>query len=104
VWEPLGTWSGHGRLQTESFNSLIGTLRIKWKASHAVGSGGSFKLTLHSAISGRRMGVPVDHVGDGDGTVFFADTPHMFFAVIDSDDLDWKFTVEEPVNLVVTPR
>jgi hypothetical protein len=50
------------------------------------------------------MAVPVEHVGDGEGTVLFADTPHMFFAVIDSEDLDWRFTVEEPVTLVVTPR
>jgi hypothetical protein len=104
VWERLGTWSGHGRRQTESFNSLIGTLRITWKATHAVSDGGSFKLTLLSAISGRRMGIPVEHSGDGGGTAMFADTPHMFFAVIDSDDLDWTFTVEEPVKVVITPK
>ena len=102
VWQPLGSWTGHGRFQTESFDSLIGTLRIRWKTTHSNGS--SFKLTLHSAISGRRMGVPVEHVGDGDGIAYFADTPHMFFGVVDSEDADWTLVVEEPVNLVVTRR
>jgi hypothetical protein len=50
------------------------------------------------------MGVPVEHVGDGDGIAYFADTPHMFFGVVDSEDADWTLVVEEPVNLVVTRR
>ena len=103
VWQPLGTWSGHGNVQTESFNGDSGALRIRWKASHAAPDG-VFQLTVHSAISGRPMGLVVDHAGDGDGTAFFSDDPHVFFAVVDSKDLDWTFTVEQPVDIIVTPR
>jgi hypothetical protein len=103
IWQRLGTWSGHGQLQTESFNGDSGALRIRWTASHST-SDGTFQLTVHSAISGRPMGVVVDHAGDGDGTAYFTDDPHVFFAVVDSKDLDWTFTVEQPVDIIVTPR
>jgi len=103
IWQPLGTWSGHGKLQTESFNGDSGALRVRWKASHAAPDG-TFQLILHSAISGRPMSVVVDHAGDGDGTAYFTDDPHVFFAVVDSKDLDWTFTVEQPVDIIVTPR
>jgi len=103
IWQSLGTWSGHGKLQTESFNGDSGALRVRWKASHATADG-TFLLTVHSAISGRPMGVVVEHAGDGDGTAFFTDDPHVFFAVVDSKDLDWTFTVEQPVDIIVTPR
>src|SRR5262245_58174944 len=32
-WQPLGSWSGRGRIQTESFNSDTGALRVSWKTT-----------------------------------------------------------------------
>jgi hypothetical protein len=103
IWRPLGTWSGHGNVQTESFNGDSGALRIKWSAKHASGEG-RFELTIHSAISGRPMGTVVEHSGDGGGTAYFSDDPHVFFAVVDAKDLDWTFTIDEPVDVIVTPK
>jgi hypothetical protein len=78
-------------------------MRIHWKTSHAT-EDSSFQLTIHSAISGRPMQLVVDHTGDGDGTAYFSDDPRVFFAVVDSRNLDWTFTVEEPVDVILTPK
>jgi hypothetical protein len=78
-------------------------MRIRWNTSHAK-AGGVFQLTIHSAISGRPMQLLVDHAGDGEGTEYFSDDPRVFFAVVDSNNLDWTFTIEEPVDVILTPK
>ena len=102
-WRPVGTWTGHGQLQTESWPGDTGAMRGRWKTSHS-GPEGTFSLTIHSAISGRPMETIVSHSGDGDGTAYFSDDPRVFFAVVDSKNLDWTFTIEEPVDVIVTPK
>jgi hypothetical protein len=102
-WRPVGTWSGHSQVQTESWPGDTGAMRIRWSTSHA-GADGSFQLTIHSAISGRPMQTVVDHAGDGEGTAYFSDDPRVFFAVVDSKNLDWTFTIEEPVDVIITPK
>lgn len=102
-WRPVGTWTGHGRLQTESWPGDSGAMRIKWKATHATADS-LFQLTIHSAISGRPMETMVDHVGDGEGTEYFTDDPRVFFAVVDAKNLEWTFTIEEPVDVILTPK
>ena len=78
-------------------------MRITWNTTHAAADG-QFQLTIHSAISGRPMQVVVDHDGNGAGTAYFSDDPRIFFAVVDSKNLDWTFTIEEPVDVIVTPK
>ena len=56
TWHPLGTWSGRGDRQTDSFDVTTGALRIHWETSHETTPGaGRFKVSLHSAISGRPL-------------------------------------------------
>ncbi len=73
-------------------------MRIQWEAKPAGAASGAFKLTIHSAISGRPLFVALDQKGPGKGTAFVGEDPRVFFAVIDSQDLDWSFTVQERVN------
>ncbi len=103
IWRPVNTWTGRGPLQTESWPGDTGAMRIRWATTHAK-PGGTFTLTIHSAISGRPMETVVDHGGNGSGTAYFTDDPRVFFAVVDSKDLDWTFTIEEPVDVIVTPK
>jgi hypothetical protein len=106
VWRPLGSWSGHGSLQTESFTSETGTLRIRWEAAREAGSvpgpavsdGAAFRLTAHSAISGRVLQQVVDHPGPGNGTGYVQQDPHVFYMVVESSQVNWKFTVEEAIG------
>ena len=61
-------------------------------------------MLFRSAISGRPMQTVVDRDGDGDGTAYFTDDPRVFFAVVDAANLDWTFTIEEPVDVIITPK
>ena len=92
VWHSLGSWSGHGNRQTESFTSDTGTLRVTWEAS------GTFKLNAHSAISGRLLQPVVDHEGPGKGVDYVQQDPHVFYMVVEAGPVDWKFTVEEAIG------
>ena len=98
AWRALGSWSGHGNSQSESFTSDTGALRVRWETSNeAPAHTGAFKLTAHSAISGRPLQVAVDRQGVGGGTSYINEDPRVFYVVVESENLDWRFTVEEGV-------
>ena len=96
IWKNLGEWSGRGNAQTESFVGLTGALRMHWRTKNDVPKGaGTFRLILHSAISGRALQEPVDRKGLGEGTAYTAEDPRVFYMTVESANLDWSFTVEE---------
>jgi len=103
VWHPVGSWSGQGNAQSESFTSDTGTLRVRWETSNeSPARAGAFRLTAHSAISGRPLQLAVDQHGVGRGTSYIDEDPRVFYFVIESGNLDWSFTVEEAVAGTVT--
>ncbi len=96
IWKHLGEWSGRGNVQTESFLGLTGALRVHWRTENEFPKGaGTFRLILQSAISGRTLQEPVDEKGPGEGTVYAAEDPRVFYISVQSANLDWSFTVEE---------
>jgi hypothetical protein len=102
AYHQLGAWSGHGNVQTESFTSDTGALRVRWETTAEPGDAaspaqGAFKLTAHSAISGRPLQEVVDHAGAGSGVGYVQQDPHVFYVVVDAHHVNWKFTVEEAV-------
>jgi hypothetical protein len=99
AWRAIGSWSGRGNTQTESFTSDTGSLRVRWKTDHEVPPGdGTFRLTLHSAISGRPLAQAVDHRGVGADTAYVGEDPRVFFLVVDSDRVDWSFSIDEAIG------
>jgi hypothetical protein len=97
-WRPVVSFSGRGNTLTDSFNIGSGQWRIKWVASHEESPGkGSFRVIVHSLVSGRFVSTPVDHRGEGRGIAYVAEDPRQFFLVIESSGLDWKVEVEEGV-------
>ena len=97
-WRPIVSWSGHGNTQTDSFNIGSGQWRIKWATSHEQIPGkGTFRLKVHSLVSGRFVETAVDHQGIGSDVAYVAEEPRAFFLVIESRDIDWKDAVEEGV-------
>lgn len=103
AWHQLGAWSGRGNLQTESFTSDTGALRVRWETTPQAGEKGpagtgGFRLTAHSAISGRPLQEVVDHAGVGSGIGYVQQDPHVFYLVVDSSRLNWTFTVEEAIG------
>ena len=104
IWKQLGSWSGRGNAQTESFLGLTGSLRFRWRTANEDPKGqGRFKLILDSAISGRALQEPVDEEGPGEGTAYAADDPRVFHVSVESANLDWSFTVEEAAFGTASP-
>ena len=98
VWRAVGSWSGHGNRQTESFTSDSGAVRIRWATTHEESGGtAAFRVTAHSAISGRLLQEAVDHRGTGSGVAFINQDPHVFYLLVESDHLDWTLSAEEAV-------
>ena len=103
VWRNLGSWSGRGLVQTGPFIGDSGTLRLGWETKNESRPGaGTFKVTLHSDVSGRSLLVAVDHKGAGRDTTYVYEDPRAFFLVIESANLDWTLTAEEPVAASAT--
>lgn len=96
AWEPVASWSGNADYQTDSFNIGTGQWRIKWEAQNQpAGSGGSFRVDVHSSVSGRFVMTSVTHQGSGQGVAYVAEDPREFFLVVESRGLNWKVAVEQ---------
>jgi hypothetical protein len=102
AWRPLGSWSGRGNLQTESFTSETGALRVRWETKQAKADAAQppsmFRLNAHSAISGRLLQQVVEQAGAGNGVGYVQQDPHVFYVVVESNQLSWAFTVEEAIG------
>lgn len=97
-WRPIGSWSGRGDTQTESFNIESGEWRVKWQTTHESPPGaGAFRVTAHSAVSGRPIQLVVDHKGAGHGIGIVTEDPRLYHLVIESKNVDWSIVVEEAV-------
>lgn len=101
IWRAVGSWSGRGTRQTESFTSDTGALRVRWEAVAAPGSSAKtpqiFRLSAHSAISGRLLQQVVDRQGPGSGVDYVSQDPHVFYMSVESTGLDWTISVDEGI-------
>jgi hypothetical protein len=104
-WRPIVSFSGQGDSQTESFNIESGQFRIKWVTSHETSPGkGTFRVTVHSAVSGRPLFLAVEHNGVGSDTAYVNEDPRLFHLVVESSNLDWTINVEEAVIIPTGAR
>lgn len=100
AWRTLGTWTGKGSRQTESFDVVSGAMRLRWQTTASApgaSDSGRLKVTLYSAISGRPLQEVVEHVGPGSGTAHISDDPRLSYLVIDADGVEWTATLDEGV-------
>jgi hypothetical protein len=98
VWRPLGSWSGRGSTQTEPFISNTGSLRLTWETSNEAPAGtGTFRVTVHSDVSGRPLVLAVDRRGAGRDVTYVSEDPRSFFLVVESTNLDWMLSAHEGV-------
>ena len=96
AWRTLGSWSGHGNIQTESFLIETGTLRVRWQTrNEQVQGAGIMRLVLQSSVSGRPLQMIVEQRGVGRGESFVAEGSRPAYMLVESADLDWSFTIEE---------
>jgi hypothetical protein len=98
VWRSLGSWSGHGPVQTEPFISDTGSLRLRWETRNESAAGaGIFRVTVHSDVSGRPLVLAVDARGVGHDVAYVNEDPRPFFLAVESSNLDWTLTADEGV-------
>ena len=71
--------------------SDTGSLRVTWETREAAGPApaarGTFRVIVHSDVSGRSLGVAVDARGDGRDTVYFNEDPRPFFLSVESENI-----------------
>lgn len=95
-WREIGTWSGGGNRQTESFEVSMSAMRLRWQTIRETTPGaGRLTVTLHSAVSGRPLQTIVDARGVASATVDVADEPRLCHFVIDAANVDWRMTLEQ---------
>jgi hypothetical protein len=95
-WRPLGSWSGRGSTQTESFLVQWSVVRVRWETkTEPSADKGTFRLSMHSAVSGRQLAVIADHRGSGKGEAYVPDEPRPAYLIVESEHLDWSVTAEE---------
>jgi hypothetical protein len=100
LWKPVGSWSGHGNRQTESFTSDTGGFRVRWSAVNETGAGmGHLRVVFRSGDSGREIIEAIDSHGAGGGTEeVAADKPRWYYLTIESADEDWTVAVDERID------
>jgi hypothetical protein len=97
AWQKVGSWSGRGNAQTDSFDIGFSQCRVRWETRNEKPAGqGIFHVTVNSAVSGRELAVAVDHRGPGHDLAYVGVDPHFSYLVIESSNIDWSVTVEEP--------
>ena len=92
-------------MQTDPFISDTGSLRLRWETSREAPPGtGTFRVTLHSDVSGRPLLVAVDVSGVRRDTTYVTEDPRSFFLAVESANLDWSVTAEEAVSATGPPE
>lgn len=99
VWRTLGTWSGNGSRQTESFDVTTGALRLRWETrADGTVAQARFRVWLYSAISGRPLQLVVEADRPGAGTAHVADDPRVSYLVVEAEGVSWTTALDEGLS------
>ncbi len=100
VWRQVGSWSGRGNKQTETFTSDTGGFRVRWATKNETTPGaGTLKVIFRSGDSGREIVDAVDAHGVGsDVEIVSAERPRWYYLTIDSANVDWTVSVDERIE------
>jgi hypothetical protein len=100
IWKTVGSWSGRGARQTETFTSDTGGFRVRWETKNAARPGGGhLHVIFRSGDSGREIIDAVDVHGEGrDTEEVSAERPRWYYLTIDSADVDWTVSVDERID------
>ena len=99
VWKEIGTWSGHGNQQLETFPIEHFTWRVKWETKNESPPGsGRFHVTANSGDSGRILAEVADVKGVDKDVTYITELPHRYYFVVTSTGVDWTLTAEEAIQ------
>ena len=98
-WKEVGTWSGHGNQQLETFPIEHFTWRVRWETTNESPAGsGRFHVTANSGDSGRVLAEVADVKGVASDVTYITELPHRYYFVVTSTGVDWTLTAEEAVQ------
>ena len=102
VWRPIGSWSGRGEKQTETFTSDTGGFRVRWTTTKESPPGaGRLRVVFRSGDSGREIIEAIDARGTGGGIEeVAADRPRWFYVTIESANVDWTVSIDERIDAI----
>ena len=105
VWKPIGSWSGHGDRQTETFTSDTGGFRVHWQATKEIQAGaGRLRVVFRSGDSGREIIEAIDARGEGGGIEeVAAERPRWYYITIESANVDWTVSLDERIDATTKP-
>jgi hypothetical protein len=100
VWHQVGSWSGRGNMQTETFTSDTGGFRVHWTTKKESAQGaGTLKVIFRSGDSGREIIEAIDVHGIGSGSEeVAAERPRWYYLTIESANVDWTVAVDERIE------
>src|SRR3954469_21080471 len=111
AWKPVGSWSGRGDKQTETFTSDTGGVRrpwggdtggfrVHWEANREEPAGGGrLRVVFRSGDSGREIIEAIDAHGSGSGVEeVAAERPRWYYVTIESANVDWKVSIDERIE------
>lgn len=97
IWKQVGTWSGRGNAQLETFPIERFTWRVRWETKNEQpANAGTLHVTANSGDSGRVLAELVDVRGVGRDVAYITEDPRRYFLVVTSEAVDWTVTAEEP--------
>ena len=70
-------------------------MRVRWETKSSSKDVGTFRVSLHSSVSGRVLDVVADQTGHGKGEAYTAVEPRPSYLEVESERLEWSITVEE---------
>ena len=99
IWRQVGSWSGRGNLQTETFTGDTGAFRVTWETRNETAPGaGRLYAVFRSGDSGREIMDAVKTEGVGRGVEHVsAERPRWYYLTIESANVDWTITVDEEI-------
>ncbi len=96
IWKEVGSWSGRGNFQSETFTSDTGGFRVRWETKNErVAGAGTMKVIFRSGDSGRPIIEAVDVRGVGRDVEEVADNVRWYYLTIESANIDWSVSVDE---------
>jgi hypothetical protein len=91
-------------MQTEPFISDTGSMRLRWTTTNEAAPGtGTFRVTVHSDVSGRALVLAVDTRGAGSDVTYVSEDPRSFFLAVESANVDWTVMADEGVTATSSP-
>jgi hypothetical protein len=93
-WQPVGVFSGRGRMESPRFEVKSSVWRMNWSCqANETPAKKSFQVHVMDSL-GKLVGTPISATGDDHQVTVMEDGPGTFFLVVQATNMRWELTVE----------